>query len=207
MKIKINNICFLISLLFVTGCSKNFLSSAAVVSFHAKPGSTNSISNSVSGRHVSGTLSDTSKFILTVSKIEISADGNIWTEILRGPIEIAFDKGIPNLITIGNSIPISEDEYHGVRVYIEPKCKIIQLSNGTSVQYDLNNFPIYMNRQPSPMEDFKNPIEYTTKNGYLTAFRTERGKGISIVLETYVSLELPEENWLIAMYVRSTRLQ
>ena len=91
---------------------------------------------------------------------------------------------------------------------MEPGIKVYALEDGTTCEYELNTPPdVIAIGQGLGTHVFQNPIEWTTLNGGITAFRVERGKELFIVFDIFVETTTPPDAWYAYIYVRTSRFQ
>ncbi|HAM38152.1 MAG TPA: hypothetical protein DCP53_01935 [Elusimicrobia bacterium] len=195
------NLILLFVIFVIFGCGKNekkqqlltgsaLPSSLGAISIYSGSTTSSVIHRSITKKvlppSVGGNAGD---FYVYIRSVEISATGENWIKILDGPVEVRVTKGAGPIRINTNSISIPPDEYHGVRLVIEPKIRLLTLWAGQDVyQTDetLNAMPNEMGMknggfvQCIPVTD---TIIFSSSNGYLVPFSVENGKETFLVFD------------------------
>jgi len=148
-----------------------------------------------------------------IKSIEISTTGEQWIKIVEDPIEVKVKNG--GKIKIGSSVYVPPDEYHGIRLVIEPKIRFYTVYNGAYTTDAIVIVNKTLEKLPREMALGNKPITPTTTivfssaNGYLVPFDVENGKETFLVFDfwNFWLGDSPNNitDWVLYLSVRGTR--
>ncbi|HAM38151.1 MAG: hypothetical protein A2474_00160 [Elusimicrobia bacterium RIFOXYC2_FULL_34_12] len=130
-------------------------------------------------------------FCVYIRSLEISTTGENWIKILDGSTEVRVTEGAGPIKINTNNISVPPGEYHGVRLVIEPKIRLLTLFAGSEVfQTDetLNAMPGWIGVRngggggPHGIT-VTDTIIFSSANGYLVPFTIENGKETYLVFD------------------------
>jgi hypothetical protein len=187
-------------MLFISGCSKNPLGSPGMLSFYS--GTTSNLSPIV--KKVGWTRAY--EGYIYIKSIDVSTNGEKWINVFNGPAEVGVTQA--GTIKIGSTIDLPEDEYHGIRITIEPKVKIVY--SGSEVLLEKLPATIVLEGGSVVATGISNPsdtISITSANGHLVPFTIQRGKETFIIfsMKFDVTNTSPITDWQLYISVWASK--
>ncbi|MDD5687449.1 MAG: hypothetical protein PHE88_06430 [Elusimicrobia bacterium] len=194
----------------------NLVPMGTISCYSGKLNSSSTISFRPVNKHADGMSKE---FYIYIKSIEISTAGNEWIKILDNsgnPLETKVKYG--DIIRINtSSVSVPSDQYHGVRLVIEPKIKILSLhkwedSSDTVVDITLNKLPSRIGMLVGSTDTKISAIDtisFTSANGYLVPFTIETGKETFLVFEfsvAWLGSSISDiTDWELSLACRATR--
>ena len=197
---------YLLSMLviFIYGCSKNPLSTPGILSFYS--GSSVNSSQVSALKKVGNILFE--EAYVYIKSIDVSTNGEEWINVYNGPMEVKITRAAT--IRIGSKIGLPEDEYHGVRIVIEPKARL--LKNGSEILIEQLPYAITLcgGARGAGTNDYSpsDTITVTSSNGYLVPFSVKSDKETFLVFDmscSSLSNDGAITNWWLTISVWATK--
>jgi len=172
--------------LFSSGCSKNPLGSPGTLSFYSGKTGNSSQAPALKATAVYApeAMGPVDEFYVYIKSIDVSTNGEKWTNVFTGFAEVKVTPS--GTIKIGSTIDLPEDEYHGIRVTIEPKVKM--LYGGNEIIVEKLPFIVVLvggSKITTPIYNPSDTISITSANGHLIPFTIKRGKETFIVFDMF----------------------
>ncbi len=121
-----------------------------------------------------------------LKKIEITTTGLEWVTLVNEEVAIPMHfKYQGELIRAPiEEITVSEGEYHGLRISLEPKIRILDIGNLGPLDTLLAQEPvaIYVRMGMSQLRSSVDTLEFTSANGYLIPFTVNADSETRIIL-------------------------
>jgi len=207
-------------MLFISGCSKNPLGSPGMLSFYSGEASSNNHASLFKSIGLGQVYFYSTESYIYIDSIEISTNGNEWIKVFSGSMEVKVKSG--ETIKIASTIDIPEDEYHGIRITIEPKVKFVegqtwyanpQTYSGPQYSNFLLEKAPYVNVLGGSAAGGSDlgrttTILFTSANGRLVPFTVKKGKETFIVfgVRTLGDGSTTEiTDWLLSIESRATQ--
>jgi len=185
--------------LFVFGCSKNPLGMPGTLSFYS--GKIGNINSSPALRKSSSWIIPDEAYIY-VKSIDVSSNGESWINVFTGPAEVKVTQS--GTIKIGSTIDLPEDEYHGIRIVIEPKVRIISGVNEVLLEKLPRSMGLGLISGFASLITPSDTITITSANGFLIPFTIKRRNETFIVFDIDIQY-VDTADWDFFLYVRATQ--
>ena len=224
---------YIICLIFLSSCGPNLLSSPGELSFHS-----GDLSSSISGSSMvsasnklfnyDAMTSDTycHEVYIYIKKIEVSQTGEDWVVVLDTTTEVlteSMDEDITARIT--SDMYINPGEYHGIRITIEPKIRLVVTTSTVSPgdhivkDYTVEKMPKYMSaaltsaRRTNTHVTYFTPSEtitLTSANGFLIPFTVTGSDKIYFIFEFTARPSMTQDlrnlvDWSLTTVGRTTK--
>jgi hypothetical protein len=212
----------------LAGCGENLLAPPGTISFYGGEQGISSSSSLGTGSSkintqsfdmfsLPSTMGISEQTCVYVKKIEISKTGEKWETVFDGSEEIKVKPG--EIVRIGDSVSVPPGQYHGLRLSLEPKNKILEIDpwggdDNVTMDVTLEKAPYCVirdemgsNRAVYAHEN----VEFTSANGFLNPFDIGGNTETSIVLEMFVVYYGDDSGnpsswiWVPFIRVRATR--
>lgn len=169
-------------LLAIIGCSKNPLAPVGSIGFAGENKTlitTNSYFSKTISKGIGPGLHFPIELTVIIEKIEITTTGEKWIEIFKGSTELKITDSDTTAKIVVFPVPVSSDEYHGVRIWFGDKIKVkgtVEIYNGARYTGIMET----LEKERSGISTC-NPVTFTTADFNFDAFDINRGKEIFIV--------------------------
>jgi len=151
---------------------------------------------------------------LYLKKIEISTTGQEWVSLVNEeeaiPIHFKYEGELIRIPVEEDSIPAGE--YHGLRISIEPKIRILSIGNLDPMDTILDQEPtaIYVRMGMSQLSSSVDSLEFTSANGYLIPFTVDEDQETRVILHIIASADGDEATqtltrWWTDVEARATK--
>lgn len=149
-----------------------------------------------------------------LKKIEISTTGEEWIILINEdesiPMHFKYDGELIRIPIEEKRVPVGE--YHGLRISIEPKIKILNVGNLPPMDIILNQEPIaiYVRMGMSQLRSSVDSLEFTSLNGYLIPFTITEEEDTRIILQIIAAADGNEatqtiNRWWTDIMARATK--